>query len=273
MKDGGYSIEAAVAASQYIKERKYWLNKLSGAADLEKSTFPYDTQRPPAAPGEKVVDTLMFTITGDVFSKLMKLTNGSDPRLHIALAAAVMVLRYKYTGSSEIITGTPTYHQSIKGELINTVLALRNHVNAAVSFKEFLLQVARCVFEANENQNCPLELLLSDLQLSFDHQVDEFLLFEVAVLLANIQSKDYIKHLKLNMIFSFFRKEEKIEGMVEYNASLYKKTTIQKIIGHFSNLMTGVVFDPGLRISDIELLTGKEKKQLLNIIPLMWDFL
>ena len=72
------------------------------------------------------------------------------------MVTGVMLLLYKYTGSRDIIVGAPTYKQDGEGKLINTVLALRNRMESHLTFKEFLLQVAQTVFEANENQNYPI---------------------------------------------------------------------------------------------------------------------
>jgi amino acid adenylation domain-containing protein/non-ribosomal peptide synthase protein (TIGR01720 family) len=262
MKNGAVSSDAVVAAAQNIKERDYWLNKLSG--NLEKSAFPYDYK---GLPGDKGgIVSLSFKLSDEISAKLMKISNRSDPRLHIVLAAGLFLLLHRYTGGSDIIVGTPIYTQEVEGKPINTVLALRNQVRPDMPFKEFLLQVARSVFEANENQNFPLHVILPQLNIPGHtpeaHQL-YFPLFDVALLLTNIQAENDIRHIKLNMVFSFARTDQGLEGLVEYNASLYKKTTIERLIGHFCNLMDKVVSNVDLPVSTVDILTADEKNRLL----------
>ncbi|MGD2090925.1 MAG: amino acid adenylation domain-containing protein [Candidatus Aminicenantes bacterium] len=262
MKNDSISSEAVVAAVQNIKERDYWLNQLSG--HLEKTVFPYDQQEPGGDQG--MMASEHFKFSPQLYSKLMKITNRSDPRLHIVLAAGLTLLLDRYMGSSDIIVGTPIYTPEVEGKPINTVLALRNQVRPDMPFKKFLLQVARSVFEANENQNFPLDVILPQLNISMatgeTHQHD-FPLFDVALVLTNIQARDHIRHIKLNMVFSFSKTDEGLEGIVEYNASLYKKTTLERMMGHFCNLMDNIVSNVDLPVSVPEILTADEKNRLL----------
>jgi len=77
----------------------------------------------------------------------MKLCNERDNRLHMVLAAGVVVLldKYTYKGSKDIIIGVPIYKQEIEGDFINTLLALRNRLTEGMSFKELLLEVRKTV--------------------------------------------------------------------------------------------------------------------------------
>jgi len=136
-----------LAAGQNIKERDYWLEKLSGP--LLKTTFPYDYRKAE----EKSMVPLSFQLTGLVYTNLLRISNKSDVRLHIILVAGWLMLLHRYTGADDIIVGIPTYRQEVEGRLINTVLALRNTVTGEMTVKELLLQVGQTVLKANENQN------------------------------------------------------------------------------------------------------------------------
>ncbi|MGD2088774.1 MAG: condensation domain-containing protein [Candidatus Aminicenantes bacterium] len=259
MKNGAFSKEAAFAASQNIKERDYWLNKFSG--DLVKSTFSQLSERPDV--NECLLDTLRFKFPRHIYLELMKLSKNSDHRLHIILMAALVLLLYKYTGNRDIIMGMPIYKQDVEEELIlvNTVLALRNQVESHITFKEFLLQVANSIFEANENQNYPIETLLYKLGMPVSGNA--FPLFDIAVLLKNIHDKGYLQPIHINMIFSFTRENESIKGELEYNSLLYKKVITAGIVKHFEHLLSQVLFNLDEPLSCIDIVTLEEKKQLL----------
>jgi amino acid adenylation domain-containing protein len=247
-----------VVSSQLYKEEEYWMNKLAG--EWIRSCFPYDMNKNQDISRMELAE---FTLTGDIFSQLMKLSNGSDYRLHMIIVAGLLVLINKYTGIKDIILGTPTLKQDFEAEFINTALALRNQINSDdITFKELLLQVRQTVTESNENQNYPIEQLPLQLGLSYS-QGDDFPLFDIIILLENIQDKKYIQHIYTNMIFSFRRTDEVVEGTIEYNTLLYHKSTIERLTSHFSHLLGQVLANGSAKIIDIDILTQEERNQLL----------
>ena len=253
-----HSGNKAVAAHQHIKEKDYWLNKLSGG--LEKSIFPYDTKNK----GKKSkLEPVKFSFSPDIYSGLMTLSRGSDLKLHMILTAASMVLLYKYTGNPDMILGTPIYKPDHGGRFINLLLPLRVHTRQSMTFKELLPQVGQTIIEANENRDYPIDMLPGQLNVYVPGE-DDFPLFDIAVLLENIQYRDYLQDVKINMIFSFLRKGESIEGNLEYNSFLYNKATINKIIGHFTNLLKNSLSNIETKVMDIDMMGKEERNEILR---------
>ena len=258
--------DASVAAGQYIKEKKFWLDNLSG--DLVKSTFPYDYYKKKSAanpPGEneRRLESEESRISGELFSRLMRLSNNSNVRLHIILLAGIVVLLDKYTGNNDITVGVPIYKQRIEGKFVNTVLALRNKLEENITFKELLLQLRQTIGSANENLNYPVETLLYQLNIPFSRD-DDFPLFDIGILLENVHHRHYFQDINLNMIFNFFRTDECINVYIEYNSLLYKETTIQRIMAHLKNFLAGVLPDRlNLSIEEIDILSEQERRQIL----------
>jgi len=257
------SDELAVAASQYTSEEKYWLNQLDG--EWVKTIFPYDYKknvnehRQEYKTGKEAV---RFTMNSRISERLQKLSNGSDLRLHMLLTAAVVALLYKYTDTRDILVGMPIYKQDIQGEFINTVLTIRNTIKEGMTFKELLLQLRETIVEASENQNYPIETLLYHLNLPAAGE--DFPLFDVAILLENIHDKKYLQHIRYNMTFAFSRTGEQVKGVIEYDPTVYKKTTIERIINHFFLLLETVLFDMDAAVAGIDILSAQEKKQQLE---------
>jgi len=258
MREESYASKRAAAAGQFSKEKNYWLKKLSG--ELEKTNFPYDNRHP--LNNEREAAFVNFTIDDQILSKLIHLGKNFDPRLHMILVAALLVLLHKYTQSTDIILGVPIYRQQQEGQFTNTVLVLRNQADPHLTFKELLLQVKQTIVEAAENQGYPLERLLENLNIS-STAGDDFPLFDTALLLENIHDREYIRHIKLNMIFSFLRKEQSLSGLVEYNAVLYNQATIRRIVGGYQQVLESALNGINLSISQLEVLTEEEKKQVL----------
>ncbi|MGD2089480.1 MAG: amino acid adenylation domain-containing protein, partial [Candidatus Aminicenantes bacterium] len=240
-----------------LKERKYWLNKLSG--EPVKSSFPFDMSK--KADQERSMQQLNFAFTGEMFSRLIGLSNQSDIRLYIILTAGVMLLMDKYTGNQDIIVGSPIYKQEVETDLINKILALRTQLPDHMTFKELLLQLSKTNSQAVENINYPIETIPYELNMSF--QDNEFPLFDIAVLVENIHEKHYLDHLDINVIFSFLRTGEAVQGVLSYNSHLYYKETIERMVAHFMNLMQQALFSLDSTLSQLSILSEAETKQLI----------
>ncbi|UCH95456.1 MAG: AMP-binding protein [Candidatus Aminicenantes bacterium] len=251
------SSEVSVISHQFTKEEDYWLKKLSG--QLLKIGFPHD--RKTVMPHEPIGTDAKFRITDSSFSMLMNICGGSDIKLFMILTALLVVLLNKYSGSKDIIVGAPIFKQDTDAEFVNTIVALRNHVTDHLTFKELLLHVRETILEADEYQNYSIELLLQKLKLPYSG--NDFPLFDVAILLENIHDKKYIQHIHPNMIFSFSKTESEVQGVVEYNSVLYKKTSIKSILGHYCQLLQGVLIDLNTPLSQVDIITEAEKKRLL----------
>lgn len=249
--------EKAFAASQFKGEREYWNNKLSG--ELVKSSFPPDFKA--AGTKEKRVGTMTFKLPAALSERLTEIVNNSDSRLHIVLVTGLTLLLHKYTGSKDIIIATPIDKQEVEGEFINTVLAIRNQIDEQMSVREFLMRVKQTVNEAGENQNFPVETLPYELGIPVIE--GEFPLFDTAILLQNIQDKKYIRHINLNMIFSFLRTGNELEGIVEYNALLFERKTCERILNHFLHMMHEAFFNVDLKLTDVPVLAEEEKNRLV----------
>jgi amino acid adenylation domain-containing protein len=254
-----YSPQHEVAANRNVKEREYWLNKLSG--ELVKHHIPYDMK--PGTGQSHPAGFVTFKVPGDLFTSLTEVAKGSDHGLHVILAAglAVLLRRCAYDDSNDIVTGVPVYKTGNDKVYINTVLTLRTGINWNMTFKEIIMQVRRDIIQSTGHQNYPIEILVD--QLNLPVAGDNFPLFDIAVLLENIHDKDYIRRVEPNIVFSFLKTGEGIEGTVEYNPALYYRQTVERVTGHYMFILSSCLADVNERIGDIDMLPGDEKQQLL----------
>ncbi|MGD2088936.1 MAG: amino acid adenylation domain-containing protein [Candidatus Aminicenantes bacterium] len=243
--------------SQFDKEKTYWLNEFAG--ELVKSYFHYDF--PGVDPTAFSIDRVEFNISPGLSLKLNHLTNGSDKNLFIIFAAVLVVLLSRYTGHHDIVIGTPILKQQLEGKFLNTLLALRNRLNPNINFKELLMQVKNTFTEANANSNYPIRRLLHYLGLPKNENASP--LFETLILLQNIHDKKYIENMNHNMVFALDHTQQQIAGVLEYNALLYRKQSIESIVSHFLTCLENGVKDVNQPISQIEILSKTERHQLL----------
>ncbi|MCP4151780.1 MAG: hypothetical protein GY757_28815, partial [bacterium] len=225
MQTNNMAGEHAFLAGEYIRERSYWLEKLSG--NIQRSELPFDfkhdTQQQEPGTGE-----VKFACPPELAAKITRAMNGSDSRLQVILIAGVMKLIYKYTGTEDILIGTPIEKQEVKGDFVNTALVLRQNINPETSLRKILPQTRTTLMEAFENHNYPIDTLPFDLNIP-DTGKQDFPLFSIAVLLENLQEISYLKPFHSDMIFSFLRTGENIEATVHYKTSRYAKQTVERI--------------------------------------------
>ncbi len=258
MKLRNDSDKLRIAAQQNVKERQYWLKKMSGYPG--KSSFTYDNSEEGSEANRD--DSITFIFSKNMNERLAALSRGSDEALHLVLLTALVLLLEKYTGNNDITVAIPVYSDpNSQGEFINTVLPIRTQIENNTTFKELLFKVRETVIEANEHLNYPIEVLAEQLNLSFS--TGDFPLFDIALLVRNIHDKKYLRHIHFKMIFSFRRTDEIIEGEVEYRTSCYKKTRVEQVIKHFILLVEKAVTNPEEKLANLSILSDEEKKQVL----------
>jgi len=245
---------------RFTREKDYWLSQLSG--ELVKTHFPYDFKPKDTAASGESPGIVKFDLNGDLFAKLMKLSNGSDPRLHMVLTAGLLALLNKYTGNKDLLVGAPIYRQTVEGKFINSILVLRNRLEDDMTFKELLIQVKNTVVEAVKNQGYPLERLVEDLDLPKSETGTA--LFDIAVLLENIHDKTYLRHSAHNMTVCFHRDDTTLQGTLEYSRSVYRRETAERIAGHLKQVLAAVLHRIDTAVADVDILSDGERKQLLS---------
>jgi amino acid adenylation domain-containing protein len=259
MRNDNYPERLLIAANQNVKERDYWLQKMTG--EISKTHFPYD-HRKAGDPAVFSMKEYNFSFPGYSWSRLKELSKGSDDVLHMILLAGLAALLYKYTGHPDIILGTPIYKSDIQGDFINTLLPIRCEIQPRLTFKELLLQVRNTVIEADAHSNYPLEILAEQLKLSTPG--DDCHLFEIGILLPAIHNPGHIRQVNLNMIFVFQGTEKGLSGTVQFNCLRYRAGTVKQVVHHFLGLIDVAVAGINREVSHIDILSGEERRQLLE---------
>ncbi|PCH92636.1 MAG: hypothetical protein COB85_07925, partial [Bacteroidetes bacterium] len=250
----------AIAATNNVKARKYWKRKLSGA--LTKTTIPYEGER--IKDNKAVFEDIEYKLSPLLSTELFRLSNHSNNRLHLILVAGLNALLHKYSSedSSDIIIGVPIHKQDEVGELVNTVLPIRNQVESGTTFKQLLLKIRQTYIEAIDYQNFPIQLLPNELEIT-DADYG-FPLFDICILLKNIHNIKYLEGVSHSITMSFQRTGEFMDLSIRYDTSRYLKSNIHRIANQFEQLLTSALEDVSRRIGDLIMITDKEKKQLLH---------
>jgi amino acid adenylation domain-containing protein len=252
----------------------YWNKKLGGAtAALD---IPTDHPRPAIQTAKGASEH--FFIEEDTTEKLKCLSQSEGATLFMVLLAAFQAFLWRYTSQDTILVGTPVAGrnelelENLIGFFVNT-LVLRADISSEMTFRELLKQVRATSIEAIANQDVPFERLVEELkpERSMAHSP----LFQVMLILQNApKQKLKLRDLILEELefesgiakFDLTLEIIELEGLhcvLEYNSDLFERSTIQRMVGHFENLIGDFIQNPDARISGLDLLAKKEREQIL----------
>lgn len=272
-----YSIweKEVLRTEDFKKQAEFWLNTYKGNVPI--LNLPTDYPRPRLYSSEG--DTYNFKIDKGTLTRLKELSIEHGTTLFIVLLAMYNILLYKYTQMEDIVVGTVTAGrphadlENVVGMFVNT-LAIRNHLDVNKSFIEFLKEVKKTTLKAFENQDYPFEELVSQLNLNRD--ISRNALFDTMFVLQNMEIPQLdVGDLKINqfdvprktsmfdLTLEAMEKDGCIEFTIEYCTKLFKKETIERLSRHFINTIKSVLYNPYIKICDIDILSQKERRQIL----------
>ncbi|MFE1744077.1 amino acid adenylation domain-containing protein [Coleofasciculus sp. H7-2] len=251
------------AGKAFEKQLCYWKKQLDGIPPLLE--LPLDRPRPTIQTfaGAKQSQQLDQTLS----EALKTLSQREGVTLFMTLLTAFKVLLSRYSGSQDIVVGTPVAGrdrpelEGLIGFFLNTVV-LRTQLNGNPSYKELLGQVREVTLGAYQHQEMPFEKLVEELQpersLSYNP------LFQVLFNMVNLEFKAMeMPGLKVEFLPSAeavskfdltLYVREQAEGIRldwVYNGDLFEKETIARMREHFQTLLEGIATNPNQPISDL----------------------
>jgi natural product biosynthesis luciferase-like monooxygenase protein/amino acid adenylation domain-containing protein len=261
---------------EWLREQlDYWREQLSGARTVLE--LPTDRDRTLAGNYQGATETFAFSPKLSEGIKALSRREGLTP--YMTLLAALTVLLYRHTGQEDILIGTPIAgRQQIETEgligLFLNTLVLRTDLSGNPDFRELLRQVHEACLGAYTHQSLPFEKLVEDVQPARD--LGRTPLFQVMFVLQNApmhipdladltvsQMQVSSRSTMFDLTFSMEDSEQGYRGCLDYNASLFDATTIQRILGHFENVLESGVNEAGQKIAKLRLLGERERRQIL----------
>ncbi|MEJ7558100.1 MAG: non-ribosomal peptide synthase/polyketide synthase [Pedobacter sp.] len=254
----------------------YWKTKLSGLKPLE---LPLDYRRPIVRNMHGA--TVGFSIDKDFTEQLQSFSQKQNVTLFMTLLSAFKVLLHRYSGQEDICVGTPIANRTLRetenmvGFFVNT-LALRSDLGGDPTFKNLLQNIRDIALEAYKYQDAPFEKVVEAVVKDRDQSRSP--LFQVMLVLQNtpyipkldlgevkLTSEEFANTTsKFDLTFTLTTTVLGLECYVEYNTDLYRKETIERMIGHYTTLLHSILNNPDQQISSLTLLGDSEKNQLLN---------
>jgi amino acid adenylation domain-containing protein len=262
----------------------YWKQKLTGSISTVK--LPTDHPRPPKVltyNGERS-GKLMSTELNDSLNNLGRKLGGT---LFMILIATFEILLHRYSQQNDILITfasagrSDTEMEGLVGFFSNTLIQ-RINFDGNPTFRELFARVREASLEANSHQDLPFEKLIEELPVEMSYSRSP--LFQIKFALnppwTNGRGQGAVKLPDLTItslwghtyhgktkhdLMLVMREHDAGLGMVfDYNADIFEQRTIVRMLGHYENLLQGIVANPDQRISEMQLLTDLERNQILH---------
>ncbi|MEU8925669.1 amino acid adenylation domain-containing protein [Kitasatospora sp. NPDC048545] len=253
----------------------YWRRQLSGLTPLE---LPTDRPRPEVRSGCGASHG--FTLTAELTAALNALSRREGATPFMTLLAAFQALLSGYAGQDDIAVGTPIANrhradtEGLVGFFVNT-LVLRADLAGNPSFTGLLAQVRDTALGAYAHQDLPFERLVEELRP--DRDLGRNPLFQVLFTFQNtprtpltldgvtVAPEEWEQQVaKFDLTLSVHEADGRLDCAIEYSTDLFEPGTIARMAGHFGTLLARVAADPDRPLSELSVLTGPERRQLLE---------
>jgi amino acid adenylation domain-containing protein len=258
------------------RQLTHWKERLAGAPEL--LDLPTDHPRPAVQTFRGAHERVQ--LPAEVLERLRALGRHEGATLYMVVLSMFQVLLSKYSGSDDIVVGTPIAGrgrgevEGLIGFFINT-LVLRTDLSGDPSFRELLGRVREVTLGAYEHQELPFERLVAE--LSPERSLSHSPLFQVAFSLDNAQDTagalaglsvegvgTQLQGAKFDLSLGLAVGAEGARGGLTYSTDLWEAATIQRLVGHFTRLVEQAAADPDARISQVTLLDEAERRQVLE---------
>ena len=253
----------------------YWKQQLAGSpTHLE---LPPDRPHLPVPTSRGAMYSLKLPKA--LTEALRELSHQEGVTLYTTLVAAFQTLLYRYSGQDDLVIGTVTAGRTREETealigFFATTLVLRTDLSGNPTFHELLKRVRKVILGARAHQDLPFEYVVKELQP--ERQLGQNPLFQVMLALEpplpTLPSGWTLTQTEMDVELGTSRFDLYLEldigpegliGRLEYSTDLFDRTTIARMVGHWQTLLEGVVVDPTRHLSELPLLTEKERHQFL----------
>ncbi|HEV2146610.1 MAG TPA: condensation domain-containing protein, partial [Longimicrobiaceae bacterium] len=258
------------------RQLAYWRERLAGAPPL----LEIPTDRPRAAEQSARGGFHAFTVPADVARALRETGRREGATLFMVLLAGWQALLSRYSGQHDVVVGSPISGRTtvevegLIGFFVNT-LALRSDVSHEGSFRDLLRQVRETTLGAYQHQDLPFEKLVEE--LGVERSLAHTPLFQVMFSLQNNRGAELelggagldvlgggSAPVKFDLTCSLAEAGEEIRGELAYRLELWDGGSMERMARHLETLLDSMAARPEARVSEVSLLRGAERVQVLE---------
>jgi amino acid adenylation domain-containing protein len=220
-----------------------------------------------------------FRIEAAVTSRLKEACRRAQGTLYMGLLAILQILLARYTGSQNILVGTPVSGRNdgdlreLIGCFVNTVV-MRTDLAGDPGFAGVLKRVRKVVLDALSHQDVTIEQLIRHLRPERDR--GHAPIFQVMLIFQNmpkqlprlpglrVEELAFDRGMaKFDLTLEVAEQDGGLDCEFEYRTDLFEPATIERMVGHFLRLLASALDEPDVPLSRLPILDDREKSRLL----------
>ena len=268
-----------MAAGEQARQLAYWRGQLGGEQPVLE--LPFDHQRP-AQPSHRGA-RLGVELAPELLDGLRSLARASGVTLPMVLLASYQALLHRYSGQEDVRVGVPIANRNrletegLIGFFVNTQV-LKADIHGQMSVEQLLRQVLQRSLEAQAHQDLPFEQLVQVLQperslslsplfqVLFNHRVstaDSHLRLLTDLHIEVLNSDEGVA--QFDLALDVEESPMALRASLSYATDLFAAATIERMAGHWQNLLRAMVADQQKPISQLNLLGQDEQQHILEL--------
>ncbi|MGW4690524.1 amino acid adenylation domain-containing protein, partial [Streptomyces sp. NPDC004244] len=270
--------------SLFARQLAYWKDELSGLP--QQLQLPADRPRPPVASQQG--GQVGVRLDAELHRALRDLATAHGASMFMVLQAGLAALLTRLGAGTDIPIGSPIAGRTdqaldeLVGFFVNT-LVLRTDTSGDPDFAELLGRVRQKALTAYDHQDVPFEYLVGVVNPA--RSLAHHPLFQIMLGLQNAPGGDFDLPgldvaaypvaagtarfdlgVSLAERFGSDGSPVGIVGAVEYATDLFDRSTVEALLARWARLLAAVAAAPDLPISGIDLLSARERSELLPAV-------
>ncbi|WP_430432588.1 amino acid adenylation domain-containing protein [Methyloversatilis sp.] len=252
----------------------YWRQQLDGLGTLE---LPTDRPRPKHA--DHRGGSVNFALDASLTAALRALARRTGCTLYMVLLAAFQLLLARWSGQDDIAVGTPVAGRA-QPELDHLIgfftdtLVLRTRIDVNADVRALLEQVRATSLGAFEHAELPFDRLVEALRPQREGGRNP--LFQVMFVLQNAPAETLTlagasTHTlpaarpvaKFDLTLDLTETADGLAAQFAYATALFDRGTLERMAGHYRQLLTAMVADECSAVGRLPLLTPAERQSLM----------
>ena len=253
----------------------YWRRKLDGAPHLD---LPNAHTRPPRRSGAGSEHG--FELPQELADSVLDVSRERRVTPYMTLLAAFAALLHRYSGQNEFCVGSPVANRNrveferTIGFFLNMVV-LRLETGGDPTFAELLDRVRQTSLEAFRHHEVPFDQVVEAVNPPRDLSRTPLFQAQFSLLdfsrplfrLRGIRIEDWPLERpssQVDLLLEVTQRKRTFSGRLVYATDLFDRGTIERLAGHYVELLRDAVRDPGRRLSKLRLLTERERVTMLE---------
>ncbi len=253
----------------------YWRSALRGAPTL--LDLPTDRVRPPVQSLRGC--SVPVGLSDEDTTALLALCRAAGVTPFMVMLAALQAVLARYCGTDDIVVGTgvgtrPPEAEQLIGCFIN-ILPVRTSLAGDPTFGELLTRVKQATLGALEHQELPFERIVEAAGtapvLSHNPLVQALLLVQNAPLAAPSLPGLRVELVEVpragaqvDLNLQVWESNGRFAGHLDFAADLFDTSTVQRLAGHWTALLSAAVREPHTSLSGLPMLSADETRTALR---------